>query len=164
MLPESVSLLTSGWTVTGLEVRFVFSFKKIIKHFKYNFPYIYRLHYEKIHHDQEPLLNSLLACPRLERLVLIDGYMPNDQLESLYQFVKNMKHLVAFCFVSNLIDENNIPELNQKFHDNVTPSRPAFWHCIDNSLISLDERPTVPQIHMDEIVSPVNFFEIPPNF
>lgn len=125
---------------------------------------MYRLHYEKIHHDQEPLLNSLLACPRLERLVLIDGYMPNDQLESLYQFVKNMKHLVAFCFVSNLIDENNIPELNQKFHDNVTPSRPAFWHCIDNSLISLDERPTVPQIHMDEIVSPVNFFEIPPNF
>ena len=62
---------------------------------------MYRLEYnEKAQRQGQSLvLNALLACPRLERLVLINGFIPNDQFEILYQFAKNMEHLIAFCFV-----------------------------------------------------------------
>ena len=109
------------------------------------------------------VLDALLACPRLERLVLING-LPNVQLEFLYQFAKNMEHLIAFCFISFQIKASAIAELNHKFDDLIIPSRPAFWYYIGNDLNNLVSDPTVPRIHFDEIVYPIDYYQVPPNF
>ena len=128
--------------------------------------HMYRLEYnEKAQRQGQSLvLNALLACPRLERLVLINGFIPNDQFEILYQFAKNMEHLIAFCFTSSEMETSAAAELNQKFYDLIIPSRPAFWYYIGDNLSYLDADPTVPRIHYEEIVCPINYFEIPPNF
>ena len=127
--------------------------------------HMYRLEYnEKAQRQGQSLvLNALLACPRLERLVLINGFIPNDQLEILYQFAKNMEHLIAFCFTSSGIEASVIAEINQKFESLKIPSRSAFWYYIGDHLSNLDDDPAVPRIHYEEIVFPGNYFHVPPN-
>ena len=77
---------------------------------------MYRLEYkEKAHwQDHSQVLNALPACKRLERLVLINGFIPNDRLESLDQFAKVMEHLVAFCFISPGIEKGAAVKLTPK--------------------------------------------------
>ena len=68
------------------------------------------------------------------------------------------------CFTSSEMETSAAAELNQKFYDLIIPSRPAFWYHIGDNLSYLDADPTVPRIHYEEIVCPMNYFEIPPNF
>ena len=60
----------------------------------------------EISHQTLPILDALVSCPKLERLVLFEEEGPNlpwgdEKLQDiLFKFVSSMKHLVAFCFIS----------------------------------------------------------------
>ena len=56
-----------------------------------------------------------------------------------------------------------VAELKRKFDDLIIPNRPAFWYHVDKDLPNVND-PTVPRFHYDEIVGPLNYFEVSPNF
>ena len=107
----------------------------------------------------------------MERLVLYEEEWTNrpwgeEKLQDiLYDFVERMKRLVAFYFISasGFELEDTVAELKRKFDDLIIPNRPAFWYHVDKDLPNVID-PTVPRIHYDEIVGPLNYFEISPNF
>ena len=106
----------------------------------------------------------------MERLVLYEEEWTNrpwgeEKLQDiLYDFVERMKRLVAFCFISaSGFELDTVAELKRKFDDLIIPNRPAFWYHVDKDLPNVID-PTVPRIHYDEIVGPLNYFEISPNF
>ncbi len=120
-------------------------------------------------HPSLPIFDALLACPTLERLVLFEEEGPDlpwsdKKLQDiLYQFATSMKHLIAFCFVSaSPFEPGAVAEIKQKFNDDIIPIRPAFWFHIDQFLPGVND-PTVPRIHYDEIVCPINYFEVSPS-
>ena len=118
----------------------------------------------------QTVLNALLETKRLERMVLYEEDGPNIPLESqelqddLFKFVSNMPHLACFCFITaSEIEAGFLAELKNKFDEFILPIRPAFWYHVDQSLPKATD-PTVPRIHYDQIVFPINYFEMPPDF
>lgn len=117
-----------------------------------------------------PMLNALLKSSRLERVVLYEEDVPNRPWDAellqnvLLDFVKRMHHLVAFCFITaSNIQPGTVEELNQKFDEFVFPTRPAFWYHVGQELPRATD-PTVPRIHYDQIVCPINSNDISPEF
>ena len=140
--------------------------------FKFHFQMTYfRLQYEfEGVMPYQAVLNALLETKRLERIVLYEEDGPNIPLESqelqdvLFKFVSNMPHLVCFCFITaSEIETGFFAELKNKFDEFILPIRPAFWYHVDQSLPKATD-PTVPRIHYDQIVFPINYFEMPPDF
>lgn len=123
----------------------------------------------EISHQTLPILDALVSCPKLERLVLFEEEGPNlpwgdEKLQDiLFKFVSSMKHLVAFCFISaSEYELGSVSELKRKFDEFIIPNRPAFWYHVDRDLPRAND-PTVPRIHYDEIVCPINYLEVSPN-
>jgi hypothetical protein len=133
----------------------------------------FRLQYAYEYEGDMPnqtLLNALLECKRLERIVLYEEDGPNIPPESLelqdvlLKFVSSMPHLVCFCYITaSEIEPGMVAGLKQKFDEFILPVRPAFWYHVDQSLPRATD-PTVPRIHYDQIVSPINYFEMSPDF
>lgn len=136
-----------------------------MNHFRLQYAYEYDGDMPK-----QVILNALLQSKRLERIVLYEEEGPNIPLESqklqdvLLKFVSNMPHLVCFCFITaSEIEPGLVTELKQKFDEFILPIRPAFWYHVDQSLPRATD-PTVPRIHYDQIVSPINYLEMSPDF
>jgi len=121
--------------------------------------------------DLVDLLKALLKCPLLERLVLDDWYLHqshqvSSQIENfLFPFVSNMEHLVAFCLCSSRFgDPDNIFErVNLRFVREIIPGRSSFWFHLGEFLPNENE-PSVPRVHSDEILHPIEWFDTPPQF
>lgn len=127
------------------------------------------------------LLETLLRCKaRLRRLVvyqeekesledrLLQGWisagLPSAPLQAdfFFTFARRMEHLVALCLSIN-ISATIVKELEMKFIQEILPDRPSFWFHVGPSL----PRPNdfrVPRVHYDEIISPINYFDVPPVF
>ena len=124
----------------------------------------------EISHQTLPILDALVSCPKLERLVLFEEEGPNlpwgdEKLQDiLFKFVSSMKHLVAFCFISaSEYELGSVSELKRKFDEFIIPNRPAFWYHVDQHFPNVND-PTVPLVHFDEIVCPINYYDVSPNF
>ncbi len=111
------------------------------------------------------LLNALLDSKRLERIVLYeerdDGskfpWKSQELQDDLFKFVSSMPDLVCFCFITaSEIEPGTVAELKKKFDELIVPIRPAFWCHVDRNLPRATD-PTVPRIHYDEIVCPINY-------
>ena len=127
----------------------------------------------EISHQALPILKALESCPKLEQLVLYEEEekgrpkLPwgEEKLQNiLYDFVERMKRLVAFCFISTSgFELDTVAELKRKFDDFIIPNRPAFWYHVDQHFPNVND-PTVPLVHFDEIVCPINYYDVSPNF
>lgn len=116
--------------------------------------------------------NALLKCSsRLERLVLInetderddDGHKMFLHPNFLLPFVTKMTRLVALCVVGFDYSPSEVEELNQRFTDEILIDRPAFWFWIGPELPDGNDK-TVPRVHYDEIVCPIDASLAPPRF
>ncbi|XP_046443824.1 uncharacterized protein LOC124193876 isoform X3 [Daphnia pulex] len=130
----------------------------------------YAYEYEGEIMPNRAVLNTLLDCKRLERIVLYEEDGPNIPWKSqelqdvLLKFVSSMPNLVCFCFITaSEIEPGTVAELKKKFDELIVPIRPAFWYHVDQSLPRATD-PTVPRIHYDQIVSPINYLEMSPEF
>lgn len=127
--------------------------------------------YDELMSDQSlNILNTLLESNRLERLVLYEEDGPNTPWDdkmlqnALLDFVRRMPRLIAFCFITaSDIQPTTLGELKRKFDELVLPIRPAFWYHVGQTLPRSTD-PTVPRIHYNQIVSPINPSEIAPDF
>jgi hypothetical protein len=110
------------------------------------------------------ILNALLDSKRLERIVLYeeedDSKFPwkSQELQDvLFKFVSSMPDLVCFCFITaSEIEPGTVAKLKQKFDEFIIPIRPAFWCHVDRTLPRATD-PTVPRIHYDQIVCPMEY-------
>ena len=116
------------------------------------------------------ILHALSDCYELERLVLFaedHQQRPEEtgDIENiLIQFVVRMRNLVAICFVGpDEFHPDTVSHLNERFIHEVVPLRPSLWYYFGPTFPKENE-PTVPRIHYDEIVCPINYFEMPPQF
>lgn len=117
------------------------------------------------------MFDALVKCKRLERLVLFEeeSYDPrpwsDEGLEDiLYGFVSSMERLVAFCFITAVpLPQCTRDEIKRRFLEKLIPIRPAFWFHFDTAIPPANDS-TIPRIHYDEIVCPINYFEAPPKF
>jgi hypothetical protein len=137
---------------------------------EYEFRLQYAYEYEGEIMPNRAVLNTLLDCKRLERIVLYEEDGPNIPWKSqelqdvLLKFVSSMPNLVCFCFITaSEIEPGTVTELKKKFDELIVPTRPAFWYHVDQSLPRATD-PTVPRIHYDQIVSPINYLEMSPEF
>jgi len=109
------------------------------------------------------------TLPKLERLVLVNssGAVRNPAhsgLEALLvAFVEGMPDLVALCLVGFQIDRMAINAINRRLTGDIVPLRPALWFHVGQELPKTNER-SVPKIHFDEIVNPLDKFHAPPHF
>jgi len=116
------------------------------------------------------LLEALLKCSsHFERLVLIHEAGENQSnsmvisTDFLLSFVSEMTHLVAICLVGFHFDSIQVDVLKKRFTEEVVPHRPAFWFYVGPKLPRGNDT-TIPRIHYDEIVRPVEAFYAPPRF
>jgi len=104
----------------------------------YYFFFKCRLEWGHIESDSDlvDFLKALLKCLLLERLVLDDycrsrpSHQASSQIENyLFTFVSNMEHLVAFCLSSSRFNDPDaiFERVNQRFVQEIIPSRPSFW-------------------------------------
>ena len=108
---------------------------------------------------------------KLERLVLVNssGDQHDDTSYSglemlLMSFVENTPHLVALCLVGFKIDPVIVNVISGRLTDEIIrPHRPSFWFHIAQELPSTHDR-SVPKVHLDHIVNPLDKFYAPPNF
>ncbi|XP_046451603.1 uncharacterized protein LOC124199716 isoform X2 [Daphnia pulex] len=112
------------------------------------------------------VLNALLYSKRLERIVLYeevdDGskfpWKSQELQDVLFKFVSSMPDLVCFCFITaSEIEPGTVAELKKKFYELIVPIRPAFWCHVQSYSLPSAWDPTVPRIHYDEIVCPINY-------
>ena len=111
-------------------------------------------------------LNALKSCNKFERFGLLignelnssDHYAPLEN--SLVKFVKEMPHLVALCLAGLAIDCNGA--VKRRLIEEVLPERPAFWCHLSRNLPSDD--PSIPKIHYEDIVYPMEEWYSPPRF
>ncbi len=113
------------------------------------------------------VLNALLDSKRLERIVLYeeDGeeddskfpWKSQELQDVLFKFVSSMPDLVCFFFfTASEIEPGTVAKLKQKFDEFIIPIRPAFWCHVDRTLPRAMD-PTVPRIHYDQIVCPMEY-------
>jgi len=112
---------------------------------------------------------ALKPCQNLERLVLFaqgdilnrspDRYVKQLQ-DTILPFVKEMPHLVALCLARFPIDSSVIEE---QFMAEVVPDRPSFWFHLGADLPKASDI-SVPRIHHEGIVYPIDPFDAPPHF
>ncbi len=117
-------------------------------------------------------LKALLKCStHFERLALIDKdngcelhpNNPFEQLNSLLSFVSKMTHLVAFCLVGFQIDRKVVEVIKQRLTDEILPDRSAFWFHVGPELPKGNDL-SVPRVHYDEVINPIDAYYAPPKF
>ena len=121
-------------------------------------------------------LNALKRCPKFERFSFLavhecSSHAPWDEIvlssvcyalleNSLVKFVKEMPHLVALCLAGLAIDCNGA--VKRRLIEEVLPERPAFWCHLSRNLPSDD--PSIPKIHYEDLVYPMEEWYSPPRF
>ena len=115
------------------------------------------------------MLSAARQLRHLERFVLYHEVWEEVEAvefpslpEFLCQFVLELRNLVALCLVDKF-DASDIEPTRRKVMEKIKPSRPAFWFHIGHDLPEGGD-PTVPRIHYDDVVNPVNYYHIPPQF
>jgi len=113
---------------------------------------------------------ALLKCSsHLERLVLINKTNERDPYklilhpDFLVPFVTKMTRLVCLCLVGFDCDPSEVQQLNQRFTREILPNRPEFWFYVGPQLPEGNDQ-TVPRVHYDEIICPIDAFRAPPIF
>lgn len=81
----------------------------------------------------------------------------------LVPFVTEMTQLVCLCLVGFDCDPSEVEKLNQRFTDEILKDRPAFWFHIGSQLPEGNDE-TVPMVHYNEIVCPIDAYRAPPRF
>lgn len=117
------------------------------------------------------LKHLLLSCPRLKRLVLIvdskgcqeDLHNYTALADSLVDFAKKKENLIALCLAGFEIDCTTAQHLRQRLADEIVPLRFPFWFHVGPELPNVIDE-SVPRIHYDEIVNPVDPYLAPPRF
>ncbi len=119
----------------------------------------------------ELFLKKLKRCTHLERLCLRghSGQLKLNSLseleESLIKFSTKMSHLVAFCLLGfGNLETSDAEDSSRRLTEKMQSSRPAFWLHLGAGRKIENNDPSVPRIHMDEIVDPVDWFYVPPPF
>lgn len=131
--------------------------------------YIYRVQCSELQSDLSTLpvfLKALKCCPYFERLALVvkeDGrkrstvnYTPLE--DAILPFVKQTTQLVALCLVGILIEPFYV---QQQLIKEIVPNRPAFWFHLGPELPEASDL-SVPRIHFNGIVDPINPYCVPP--
>jgi len=72
-----------------------------------------------------------------------------------------MPHLVALCLAGLGIDSNGV--VKRQLIEEVIPERPAFWFHLSRNLPTAND-PSIPKIHYEEIVYPIEEWFTPPRF
>jgi hypothetical protein len=76
----------------------------------------------------------------------------------IFKLVSSMPDLVGLCFITTSeIQPETVAKLKQKFDELIIPIRPTFWCHVDKYLPRATD-PTVPRIHYDQIVCPIEYF------
>jgi len=84
--------------------------------------------------------------------------------ELIVPFAKRMTHLIALGLFGFPIDSSVAEGIRRRLTDEVVPHRPAFWSHLDNSRIPEEIDASIPRIHYDEVVNPIDPFFAPPKF
>ncbi len=113
---------------------------------------------------------ALKRCPTLKRLVLVAG---NDEFErdpacyaplqkAIVSFVKGMPNIVALCLTGFgfPIDDSVVED---QLTAEIVRNRPGFWFHV-GSYLPIESDLSVPRIHYDGIVNPMNPYNTPPRF
>ena len=115
-------------------------------------------------------LKALTECEMLERLVFYEeegcqsAWEGEPFKDTVVKFTTAMKLLVALCFVTPiLLDRTTVDDVVAELNHYVVPQRPAFWFHFGSSLPRAND-PSVPRIHYDEIVCPINYYDMAPDF
>jgi len=88
---------------------------------------------------------------------------PLDIVDFLVNFISKMGHLVAFCLTALRLDPSIVEEVKRRVAEEILPDRPSFWLHLDLDLPKEND-PSIPRIHYDQIVNPLNYFDAPPSF
>lgn len=116
-----------------------------------------------------PFLKALKLCPNFERLVLFAVKVSWDERsfaysalleDSVVKFAKGMPHLVALCLAGFPIDPTII---RQKLVNVIDPNRAAFRLYLGSELPKASDI-SVPRIHFDGIIDPIQPYYAPPSF
>lgn len=117
------------------------------------------------------LFSLLENCPRLQRLALIvnlDGHQRDfnnyaEMGDFLVDFVKKKEHLIALCLAGFEIDPTTVEHLRKRLADEILPRRQPFWFNLGPQLPKVNDT-SVPRMHYDEIVKPIDPYYAPPRF
>ena len=74
-----------------------------------------------------------------------------------------MEHLQALCLAVFWLDPIFIEEAKRRVFEEILPVRPSFWFHLGHTLPKEND-PSIPRIHYDQIVNPLNYFDAPPSF
>lgn len=91
---------------------------------------------------------------------------PNQYVEMgdfLVDVVKKKEHLIALCLVGFQIDPTTAEHLRKRLMKEILPRRQAFWFHVGLQLPKVNDA-SVPRIHYDEIVNPIDPICAPPQF
>ena len=131
--------------------------------------FIYRIEWSKLQKDLSNLpffFRTLNICKNLESLFFITKarkripihYTPLQ--DSILPFVKEVPHLVALCLVGYPIDSSVV---DGQFRAEIVPNRPAFWFHLGSELPKANDL-TVPRIHYNGVVNPIDPYYASPRF
>ena len=81
----------------------------------------------------------------------------------LLHFVKEKKKLVTLCLAGFQIDPSTVERVHQRFLKEILPLRPPLWFHLGTELPKVNDT-TVPRIHYNGIVNPVDAYFAPPQF
>lgn len=118
----------------------------------------------------EALLESSEDLKYFERLVLrvyvrekCYGFDSNAQFEEfILKFAKGMKKLVCLGIFGFPFKRSAVRVIQQKLRKEVLPLRPTFWFRLGKEL-PVENDTSVPRIHYDEMVRPIDRYYVPPN-
>ena len=83
--------------------------------------------------------------------------------EFVVPFAKGMTHLVVLGLIGFPFDPSAAEEIRRRLSEEVVPHREAFWFDLGENLPTENDT-SVPRIHYDEIVAPINPLYAPPKF
>lgn len=168
------SLPTIGWEPTGFQVCPVVKSSFPVPDFKTGLSIRLQWDHQENTSDIFLLLEAIRkGCSRLERLVIYqeelrysgqkEGTIPLDAADQIVTFAASMQHLSALCLSCLLLDSSVMEETNRRLAEEIIPIRPSFWFHVGFELPKEND-PSVPRVHYDEIVHPINSFDSPPKF
>ena len=97
------------------------------------------------------------------RCRVADWINPIEFGNFLVSFALEMERLVLLCMMGFQIDPDVIKDVNRRIYEELLPNRPAFWLHLGLNL-PRENDPSVPRIHHDEIINPIDWFYAPPKF
>ena len=91
---------------------------------------------------------------------LLDWEHSSEMSDAIIRFASKMPRLVALCIVFFRLNSDVIEEVNRRITEEVLPSKPSLWFCLNNSEPN-PTNSTVPFIHYQQMVSPLPFWASP---